>query len=561
MIRRFRPEDEDCVCSLESGIFREHNPYEYVEFYQMFEDGFFVEDIGGMIAGFVVGYPLSDVEGHIFSLAVHEDFRRQGIGEALLDHICLYFMLKGLSKVSLEVRVSNQAAIRLYTKAGFSIAWKELKYYSDGEDGYVMTALLNEYFIRKGLLTFRPGPGASEHFLRRSAFLSAMQPSKEFFRNDHFFNFDRGERLFPYGDVKESPDRYGTAPEDRPIREYIEKGVVVINKPAGPTSHEIAAYVKKILEVDLAGHSGSLDPVVTGVQPVMISKATRAVAAIRLSGKEYICLLKLHRSVPKKTIEKTLSEFTGTVWQMPPVTSAVKRTLRARHIYYIEPLEFKDTYVLMRVGCEAGTYIRKLCHDIGMALGVGGHMQELIRSKAGPFTEEGMTTLQELEDAYAVWKDNGDESELRRLIRPMETSFAQIPSVTVRNTAVGALCHGAFLARPGIISLDSGLKKGDMVAVFSGKGEIISLSEALMDAAEVMEKESGFVARPVAVLMEPGRYPWVSRNKKEETPASGSPENTARSDVSGKRISFSAFRSVLTFFRRIRNPYISNIPS
>ena len=339
-----------------------------------------------------------------------------------------------------------------------------------------------------------------------------MARSKEFFRNDHFFDYDKGERLILSADMPPVSD-HGVCPEDRPIREYIEKGVVVINKPSGPTSHEIAAYVKKILDVDVAGHSGSLDPVVTGVQPVMIAKATRAVAAIRLSGKEYVCLLKLHRSVPKKMIEKTLSEFTGNVFQMPPVTSAVRRALRVRRIYYIEPIEIRDTFVLMRVGCEAGTYIRKLCHDIGMALGVGGHMQELIRSKAGPFTEEGMVSLQELSDAYDLWKTSGDESGLRRVIRPMETAFSQLPSLIVRDSAVGSLANGAFLARAGIVSADAGFKKGDMVAVFTRKGEIISLSEALTDGADLPSRTSGFVAKPVSVLMETGRYPYHRKQK------------------------------------------------
>ena len=154
MIRRFAPEDEAQVFLLEAEIFREHNPYEYIRFYQLFEDGFFVDEQDGVITGFVVGYPLSDAEGHIFSLAVREDFRGRGIGTALLDHVCTFFMIKGLSKASLEVRVSNRKAQDLYRKAGFSIAWKELKYYSDGEDSFVMTVSLNTYFIRRGLLSF-----------------------------------------------------------------------------------------------------------------------------------------------------------------------------------------------------------------------------------------------------------------------------------------------------------------------------------------------------------------------------------------------------------------------
>ncbi|WNY27522.1 RNA-guided pseudouridylation complex pseudouridine synthase subunit Cbf5 [Methanolapillus ohkumae] len=338
---------------------------------------------------------------------------------------------------------------------------------------------------------------------------------RELFRNDYFFS-DKGETVFLADAVPGKSGISGMSPAERPIREYIEKGVVVINKPSGPTSHEIAAFVRDILEVKVAGHSGSLDPGVTGTQPVMIGKATRAVAALRLSGKEYICLMKLHRAVPKKKIESTLLEFTGGVYQMPPVRSAVKRAVRVRHIYYIEPLEIRDTLVLMRVGCEAGTYIRKLCHDAGMALGVGAHMQELVRSKAGPFTDFESVSLYALKDAYALWKESGDESELRRLILPMESAFAHLPKIVVRDTAVDALCSGAFLARAGVISYETSIQKGEMAAIFSQKGEIISLSVALMSPDEIKKSEKGFIARPKAVLMEKGTYPafWKNRENK-----------------------------------------------
>jgi H/ACA ribonucleoprotein complex subunit 4 len=339
------------------------------------------------------------------------------------------------------------------------------------------------------------------------------KPESELYRNDWFFA-DSGDFISL---TDSSAGAYGTFPSERPILEYINKGVVVLNKPAGPTSHEVAAFVRDILEVKVAGHSGSLDPGVTGVQPVMIGKATRAVAALRLSGKEYICLMKLQRSVPEKLIRSTVSEFAGSVYQMPPVRSAVKRALRLRKIYYIDILEIQDTYVLMRVGCEAGTYIRKLCHDIGLALGVGAQMQELVRSKAGPFTDVRPVSLQELKDAYVTWKESGDESGLRELILPMESAFSQLPRLVVRDTAVDALCSGAFLARPGLSGYSGNIKKGDLAAVFSQKGEIISLSVALMSPNEISENEHGFVAKPKAVLMEKGIYPsvWKCRQTRE----------------------------------------------
>ncbi|MCQ1535539.1 RNA-guided pseudouridylation complex pseudouridine synthase subunit Cbf5 [Methanosarcina sp. KYL-1] len=307
---------------------------------------------------------------------------------------------------------------------------------------------------------------------------------------------------------------YGCAPEKRPINEYIKKGVVNIDKPAGPTSHEVAAWVKDILGVSRAGHAGSLDPKVTGLLPTLLGTATKAVPALRLSGKEYICLLKLHRPVSAKYVREVCEDFVGPIYQLPPIKSAVKRALRVRTIYYLEVLEINGTSVLFRVGCEAGTYIRKLCHDIGLALGCGGHMQELRRTKAGPFTEATLITLQDLKDAYVFWQEDGDESEIRKVVRPMESAVSHLPKIILRDSAVDAVCSGASLAVPGITSLDSNIRKGDLVGVFTLKGEIVALAKAEMNTEMIMGASAGIAAVPIRVMMEAGTYPrgWAKKD-------------------------------------------------
>jgi H/ACA ribonucleoprotein complex subunit 4 len=309
---------------------------------------------------------------------------------------------------------------------------------------------------------------------------------------------------------------YGCSPEKRPILEFIQKGVVNIDKPKGPTSHEVAAWVKDILGVNTAGHAGSLDPKVTGLLPILLGKATRAVPALRLSGKEYICLLKLHREIPPKLVRKVCEEFIGPIYQTPPIKSAVKRVLRIRTIYYLEVLEIEGSSVLFRVGCEAGTYIRKLCHDIGLALGCGGHMQELRRTKAGPFTEKTLISLQDLKDAYVFWKEEGNESEIRRVVMPMESAVSHLPRILMRDSAVDAVCSGASLAIPGITSVDSNIKKGDLTALFTLKGELVALAKAEMNTEEILTASVGLAATPIRVMMEGGTYPkgWA---KKEDS--------------------------------------------
>ncbi|TAN35213.1 MAG: RNA-guided pseudouridylation complex pseudouridine synthase subunit Cbf5 [Candidatus Methanoperedens sp.] len=311
-----------------------------------------------------------------------------------------------------------------------------------------------------------------------------------------------------------SDEKSGIRSEERPIQEYIQKGVVNLDKPAGPTSHEVTSWVRKILELEKAGHSGTLDPNVTGLLPVMLGHATKAVDALLTAGKEYICLMKLHNEVPEKELKSVFGEFKGEIYQKPSIISAVKRETRVRNIYYLELLEVEDKNVLFRVGCEAGTYIRKLCHDMGMAMGTGAHMQELRRTKSGPFREdETMITLHDLKDAYVEWKENGNEAMLRKVILPMERALMHLPKLVIRDNAIDALCHGAGLAAPGVVTVESGIEKGDPVAVFTQKGEAVSFGVAQMKTLDILKAATGIVVTTDRVFMEPGTYPkgWKAK--------------------------------------------------
>ena len=310
---------------------------------------------------------------------------------------------------------------------------------------------------------------------------------------------------------------HGCSPYERPIRQYIEMGVVNLDKPAGPTSHEVTAWVKDILELNRAGHSGSLDPVVTGVLPIMLGRATKTVAALRLSGKEYICLMTLHEAVPEKKVLRVCRDFTGPIFQMPPIISAVKRAVRVRTIYYLEVLDVKDRSVLMRVGCQAGSYMRKLCHDIGVALGCGAHMQELRRTKTGPFREDTLVTLHDLKDAYVFWQEDNDECLLREVVRPMEEGLAHLPKIIIRDSAVDAVCRGAAIAVPGILSLDKNITKDDDICLFTLKGEAVALCKAIMSTDELLKNSHGIAAMTERVIMDAGTYAQGWRSKPEKT--------------------------------------------
>jgi len=301
---------------------------------------------------------------------------------------------------------------------------------------------------------------------------------------------------------------YGCPPLERSLEAHMRLGAINLDKPSGPTSHEVVAWVKNILNVEKAGHSGTLDPKVTGILPVMLGNATRIMDVLLEAGKEYICLMRVHKAVPRKRILEVCGEFQGPIFQKPPLKSSVVKQLRTRTVYYLDVLEIDGQSVLFRAGCQAGTYIRKLCFDIGLALGTGANMEELRRTKAGPFREDAsLVTLHQVKDAYVLWQETGDERELRRVIQPVEAAVAFLPKLVIADNAIDAICHGAPLAAPGLISLETDINKGDDVAIFSLKGEAVALAVADLTSHEMLASEKGIIARTERVIMEPGTYP------------------------------------------------------
>lgn len=299
---------------------------------------------------------------------------------------------------------------------------------------------------------------------------------------------------------------YGEIPEKRSVESLLEHGVINLDKPVGPSSHQVSAWVKELLEIDRAGHAGTLDPKVSGVLPVAIRRATKGVAALSGSDKEYVTLMQLHDDVSEDRLREILGRFRGPIYQTPPLKAAVRRRRRIRTIHEFEVLEVEGRYVLFRVLCDAGTYIRKLCHDIGTALSVGAHMQGLRRSRAGPFTEETLVTLHDLKDAYVFYRKDGREEEIRKCVLPYERMMDHLPRILIRDSAVDSVCHGADLAVPGVSRLQP-FERGDRVAIMTLKGEGVATAEALMSSDDVLDADSGIVCDTERVFMDPGTYP------------------------------------------------------
>jgi len=308
--------------------------------------------------------------------------------------------------------------------------------------------------------------------------------------------------------VKTNPN-YGKPPEERSVKDLLSNGVIILNKPCGPTSHQVDAWVRDILDVEKVGHGGTLDPNATGVLPLGVGDATKALQVLLLAGKEYVGVMKLHKDVDKNKVIKVCKGFVGEISQLPPVRSAVKRVRRKRHVYYLDVLQIHRREVLFRVGCESGTYVRTLCVDIGKKLGVGAHLSELRRTRVGHLKEEDSVFLQDLKDAFVFWKEDGSDERIRSVIFPMEHFFGNLPKIVIRDSAVDALCHGASLAVPGVAEVDSDIKKDDMVVVLTLKGEGVALVKSLMSTEEMIQKDKGVCAELERVLMNKGTYPSI----------------------------------------------------
>ena len=291
--------------------------------------------------------------------------------------------------------------------------------------------------------------------------------------------------------------------EEHPVV-WSGSGMIVIDKPRGPSSHQVTAWVGKLLGCRV-GHSGTLDPMVSGVLLVMLGNVVRLAPHLLRHDKEYVCLMRLHGDISREQVDLMALEFTGKIYQRPPRKSAVKRSLRIRSIHRIEILDYEQRLVLFKVHCDAGTYIRSLCHHMGLALGVGAHMQELRRTRSGPFDEQKAHSLHDLSDACSRAAD-GDTRALHSMILSVDAAVPDLPNVVIHDRAIDAVCHGAQLAGVGIVRCNA-FKKDDTVAVVSQKNEFVCLGRARVPSSEWRLGKSGLVIAPTTVFLQPGTYP------------------------------------------------------
>jgi tRNA pseudouridine55 synthase len=271
-------------------------------------------------------------------------------------------------------------------------------------------------------------------------------------------------------------------------------GILIIDKPADWTSHDVVAKLRGILHEKRIGHAGTLDPMATGVLPVFIGRATRAVEFAAEREKEYIALLRLGTvtntqdvtgevlsthpvSVSRTQVEEALAGFRGDIRQIPPMYSALKRNGKKLYelarrgeeverpprpitIYALELLEqVSPTDYRLRVLCSKGTYVRTLCHDIGQTLGCGGTLAALRRTQSAGFTLADAVTLEQVAQA----------EDPQALLRPVEAYFAHYPVLTLPSrTAEKKVRNGVSLSTQ---------QEGGTYRVHSPEGEFLALGK------------------------------------------------------------------------------------
>ncbi|KAL8444307.1 hypothetical protein Emag_005568 [Eimeria magna] len=307
-----------------------------------------------------------------------------------------------------------------------------------------------------------------------------------------------------------TPLPFGTSPLARPLQQHLNYGSILLDKPANPSSHEVVAWLKKILRVEKTGHSGTLDPKVTGCLLVCVNRATRLVKSQQSAGKEYVAVVRFHSKPESRSkVARALETLTGALFQRPPVISAVKRQLRIRTIYESEVLSYDEERHLcvFRVSCEAGTYIRTLCVHLGLLLGTGAHMQELRRVRSGNLKEDGnLVTLHDVLDAMYVYDAFKDETYLRRIVFPLEMLLVGLPRIVVKDSCVNAICYGAKLMIPGVLRFENNIELNDEIVLMTTKGEAIALGIAQMPTAVIASVDHGVVAAVKRVLMDRDTY-------------------------------------------------------
>lgn len=305
----------------------------------------------------------------------------------------------------------------------------------------------------------------------------------------------------------ETSAEHGSAPDARTIDQLLEGGFILLDKAPGPSSHQVSAWARDMFGLEKLGHGGTLDPFATGVLPLLAGKAMRLTGTILTHDKSYLAILKVNGGIDRSALDEAMSKLTGKVYNVPPEISAVRVQVRTRTISEFKILDVEGELILVSIKCEAGTYVRTMARDLGLLLNTTVELKELRRPSSGEYSLAQSVTMQQIADAYWLWKERGDETAMRLILHPVETLLKDIPIIVIKDGAAAALSHGAPLLRPGLVSIAEGLKAKQEVQIVTQKGEVVALAQLSVTGSTIQEMKQGEVAKPHTVLMKQDTYP------------------------------------------------------
>lgn len=298
----------------------------------------------------------------------------------------------------------------------------------------------------------------------------------------------------------------GSPLSEGPRQAIADGAFLLIDKPRGPSSHQVTAWVRGLLGVGAAGHAGTLDPNVSGLLWIGVGPALKLLPLLLEFPKRYVGVVEMHGPLPPGALEASLAEFTGPIYQTPPVRSAVKRQRRIRRIHRLVLLDADPPRFALEVVGDSGTYVRTLAVDLGEALGVGAHLAELRRTGTGPFDERSSVPLAVLADAV-VRDGEGDPRPLLALLHPMDEVLREFPEIVVKDAAASAIAHGADLGPGGIASVGRPFPEGATVVVRARSGALLAVGRALRPSTTVRSGSGGWSIDCHRVFADPARYP------------------------------------------------------
>ncbi len=281
-------------------------------------------------------------------------------------------------------------------------------------------------------------------------------------------------------------------------------GVLNINKPAGMTSHDVVQAVRRITREMRVGHTGTLDPLATGVLVLCTGKATRIARYLEAGEKEYKAVMRLgvttdtldaegrvletrsYSPPDRPQLLHALKNFIGTIMQRPPAYSAIKvkgvasyklarqgkaKPLEPRQvtIYDIDLTAYEDPLVSLTVKCSKGVYIRTLCSDLGDVLGPGAHLTGLVRTRSGRFAIDRSITLDQLTDAAAA-------GTLDRVLVSLDEALADFPELSVADTDAAKILHGGRILLP---TSPISEERAGLIRIHDRSGSLLALAQTV----------------------------------------------------------------------------------